>query len=191
MFNFFKKKIKTTKREDFQLILKDLYQNISIIHENNCNEIIHLVNQIPAKDKYNTQTFLGVQLYEMVYGYQITCLIGFASQEGLINIMDNLELKKILLNEISDQSGFSRESIEEIDEFFLDCRGDINCLSEEFYNKICEVCNIDQNSDSYIQMINIFKKKSITLAIETQKATAEAFGSSYLVQELDKVLKNY
>ena len=40
-------------------------------------------------------------------------------------------------------------------------------------------------------MSNIFKKKSITLAIETQKGTAKAFGSNYLVQELDKVLKGY
>ena len=143
MFNFFKKKIKVTNREDFQSIIKDLYLNITVIHENHCNLIIDLVNQIPAKDKFGTQTFLGVSLYEAVYGYQITCLIGFTSQQGLISIMDNLELKKILLNEISAQTGFNRESIAEYDEFFLNCRGDINFLSDEFYNKICEICNID------------------------------------------------
>ena len=39
--------------------------------------------------------------------------------------------------------------------------------------------------------IKIFNKLSVSLAMQTQRNTARAFGNMKLVQELDQVIKNY
>ena len=187
MFGFFKKKIKA-KREDFNLIVKDLQKNISQVHTIFGNEIIEIVNEIPPEDKFGSQTFFAIPLYEAIFGYQITCLIGFTSREGLISIMDNLELKELLLTEISNETGLDKNSIKGYDNLFLSCSGNIECLNNEFFNLVCKICSIDKNSPSAPTIKKKLENKSTVLAIETQKNTALAFGSNDLVNQLDKVL---
>jgi len=187
MFGFFKKKIKA-KREDFNLIVKDLQKNISQVHTIFGNEIIEIINKIPPEDKFGSQTFFAIPLYEAIFGYQITCLIGFTSREGLISIMDNLELKELLLTEISNETGLDKNSIKGYDNLFLSCSGNIECLNNEFFNLVCKICSIDKNSTSAPEIKKKLENKSTILAIETQKNTALAFGSNDLVNQLDKVL---
>ena len=59
MFNFFKKKIKATPRENFEEIAQNIYKNISKIHANTKDIIIEKVNNISSEDKFGSQTFLG------------------------------------------------------------------------------------------------------------------------------------
>ena len=191
MFNFFKKKIKATPREKFEEIAQNIYKNISKIHANTKDIIIEKVNNISSEDKFGSQTFFGMPLYEAIYGYQITCLIGFSSQEGLISIMDNLELKEKVLNEISNNSGYTIDSIEEYNQSFLECAGNIECLNDKFSDLIFEICSIDKNSKNSRNLDKFFKKISTIVAIETQKNTALAFGEKNLSKDLNKVLKNF
>ena len=190
MFNFFEKKIKAVPREDFKPIVEKLYKNISETHSRTKDVIIERINKISPEDKFGSQTFLAIPLYEAIYGYQITCLIGFTSQEGLISIMDNLELKELLLNEISIKSGYDINSIKEYNQTFLKCSGNIECLNNEFSDLIFLICSIDKNSHNARNLDSLFKKTSNILAMETQKNTALAFGAKNLSNELDKVLKD-
>ena len=191
MFDFFKKKIKATPREKLEEIAQNIYKNISKTHTNTKDIIIEKVNNISSEDKFGSQTFFSMPLYEAIYGYQITCLIGFSSQEGLISIMDNLELKEKVLNEISNNSGYSIDSIEEYNQSFLECVGNIECLNDKFSDLIFEICSIDKNSNNSRKLDTFFKKLSTTVAIETQKNTALAFGEKNLSKDLNKVLKNF
>ena len=191
MFNFFKKKIKATPREKFEEIAQNIYKNISKTNTNTKDIIIEKVNNISSEDKFGSQTFFGMPLYEAIYGYQITCLIGFSSQEGLISIMDNLELQEKVLIEISNNSGYSIDSIEEYNQSFLECVGNIECLNDKFSDLIFEICSIDKNSNNSRKLDTFFKKLSTTVAIETQKNTALAFGEKNLSKDLNKVLKKF
>jgi len=179
------------KREDFSLIVKDLYKNIHQVHTIFSNEIIEIINKYPPEDKFGSQTFIAMPIYEAIFGYQITCLIGFASREGLINIMDNLELKELLLTKISDETGFNKNSIKTYDVLFLNCKGNIECLNNEFFDLICKICLIDKNSTRAPTIRKILENKTTVLAIETQKNTALAFGVNDLANQLDKVLNDY
>ena len=189
MFNFFKKKIKAAPRENFKEIAQNIYNNISKSHTYTKDIIIQKVNKISPEDKFGSQTFFAIPLYEAIYGYQITCLIGFSSQEGLISIMDNLELKEKVLNEISNNSGYTIDSIEEYNQSFLECAGNIECLNNKFSDLIFEICSIDKNSNDSRKIDTFFKKISTIVAIETQKNTALAFGEKNLFNDLDKVLQ--
>ena len=189
MFNFFKKKIKATPRENFEKIAQNIYKNISKSHTYTKDIIIQKVNKISPEDKFGSQTFFAIPLYEAIYGYQITCLIGFSSQEGLISIMDILELKEMVLKEISNNSGYNISSIEEYNQSFLECAGNIECLNNKFSDLIFEICSIDKNSNDSRKIDTFFKKISTIVAIETQKNTALAFGEKNLFNDLDKVLQ--
>ena len=189
MFNFFKKKIKAAPRENFKEIAQNIYNNISKSHTYTKDIIIQKVNKISPEDKFGSQTFFAIPLYEAIYGYQITCLIGFSSQEGLISIMDILELKEMVLKEISNNSGYNISSIEEYNQSFLECAGNIECLNNKFSDLIFEICSIDKNSNDSRKIDTFFKKISTIVAIETQKNTALAFGEKNLFNDLDKVLQ--
>ena len=189
MFNFFKKKIKAAPRENFKEIAQNIYNNISKSHTYTKDIIIQKVNKISPEDKFGSQTFFAIPLYEAIYGYQITCLIGFSSQEGLISIMDILELKEMVLKEISNNSGYNISSIEEYNQSFLECAGNIECLNNKFSDLIFWICSIDKNSNNSRNIDTFFKKLSTIVAIETQKNTALAFGEKNLFNDLDKVLQ--
>lgn len=77
----------------------------------------------------------------------------------------------------------------------------LNSLKPDFYikgkdykkgdftkNLLLEKKTVEKNNG---KAIKIFDKLSTTLAIQTQRNTARAFGNMKLVHELDKAIKNY
>ena len=63
--------------------------------------------------------FFGVPLYEAIYGYQVTCLVGFSTTEKLIKATDLLEFRKKVLEKIEIKTGLSIQQIEFNNEYFL------------------------------------------------------------------------
>ena len=135
--------------------------------------------------------FFGVPIYEAIYGYQVTCLVGFSSTEGLIEAIDLLEFRIKLLKEIEIKTGLSTQKIEFNNEYFLDCAGELECLNYKFLVRVVELCKLDEKITGQSKAIKIFNKLSVSLAMQTQRNTARAFGNMKLVQELDQVIKNY
>jgi hypothetical protein len=89
--------------------------------------------------------------------------------------MDNLELKELLLTEISNETGLDKNSIKGYDNLFLSCSGNIECLNNEFFNLVCKICSIDKNSTSATEIKKKLENKSTILAIETQKKHCSSF----------------
>ena len=96
-----------------------------------------------------------------------------------------------LLKKIEIKTGLSIQQIEFNNEYFLDCAGELECLNYKFLVRVVELCKLDEKITGQSKAIKIFNKLSVSLAIQTQKNTARAFGNMKLVHELDKAIKNY
>jgi hypothetical protein len=188
IINLFIKKAPSANRKQFESIIDDLFKRISKTHSVATKALLKTVNELePAK----MGKFFGVPLYEAIYGYQVTCLVGFSLTEKLIKATDFLEFRKKVLEKIEIKTGLSIQQIEFNNEYFLDCAGDLDCLNNKFLVRVVKLCKLDEKITGQNKAVKIFNKLSVSLAIETQKNTARAFGNMRLVQELDQVIKNY
>ena len=188
IINLFIKKAPTANREQFESIIDDLFKRISKTHSVATKELLKTINELePAK----MGKFFGVPLYEAIYGYQVTCLVGFSTTEKLIKATDLLEFRKKVLEKIEIKTGLSIQQIEFNNEYFLDCAGELECLNYKFLDRIANLCKLDEKITGQSKAIKIFNKLSVSLAMQTQRNTARAFGNMKLVQELDQVIKNY
>ena len=187
IINLFIKKAPPAHRRQFESIIDDLFKRISKTHSVATKELLKTINELePAK----MGKFFGVPLYEAIYGYQVTCLVGFSLTEKLIKATDLLEFRKKVLEKIEIKTGLSIQQIEFNNEYFLDCAGDLECLNNKFLVRVVKLCKLDEKITGQNKAIKIFNKLSVSLAIQTQRNTARAFGNMRLVQELDQVIKN-
>ena len=187
IINLFIKKAPPAHRRQFESIIDDLFKRISKTHSVATKELLKTINELePAK----MGKFFGVPLYEAIYGYQVTCLVGFSLTEKLIKATDILEFRKKVLKKIEIKTGLSIQQIEFNNEYFLDCAGDLECLNNKFLVRVVKLCKLDEKITGQNKAIKIFNKLSVSLAIQTQRNTARAFGNMRLVQELDQVIKN-
>ena len=187
IINLFIKKAPTANREQFESIIDDLFKRISKTHSVATKALLKNINELEP-DKMGK--FFGVPLYEAIYGYQVTCLVGFSLTEGLIGAIDLLEFRIKLLKKIEIKTGLSTQKIEFYNESFLDCAGELECLNYKFLDRIANLCKLDEKITGQSKAIKIFNKLSVSLAMQTQRNTARAFGNMKLVQELDQVIKN-
>ena len=67
----------------------------------------------------------------------------------------------------------------------------MKCLSNKFLSHVVNLCKLDKKITDQNKAIKIFNELSVTLAIQTQRNTARAFGNMKIVKELDKVFENY
>ena len=188
IINLFIKKAPTANREQFESIIDDLFKRISKTHSVATKALLKNINELEP-DKMGK--FFGVPLYEAIYGYQVTCLVGFSLTEKLIKATDILEFRKKVLKKIEIKTGLSIQQIEFNNESFLDCAGDLDCLNNKFLDRIANLCKLDVKITGQNKAVKIFNKLSVSLAMQTQRNTARAFGNMKLVQELDQVIKNY
>ena len=188
IINLFIKKAPPAHRRQFESIIDDLFKRISKTHSVTTKALLKNINELEP-DKMGK--FFGVPLYEAIYGYQVTCLVGFSLTERLIGAIDLLEFRIKLLKEIEIKTGLSTQKIEFNNEYFLDCAGDLECLNYKFLVRVVELCKLDEKITGQSKAIKIFNKLSVSLAIQTQRNTARAFGNMKLVHELDKAIKNY
>ena len=188
IINLFIKKAPSANRKQFESIIDDLFKRISKTHSVATKALLKTVNELePAK----MGKFFGVPLYEAIYGYQVTCLVGFSLTEKLIKATDFLEFRKKVLEKIEIKTGLSIQQIEFNNEYFLDCAGDLDCLNNKFLVRVVKLCKLDEKITGQNKAIKIFNKLSVSLAMQTQRNAARAFGNMKLVQELDQVIKNY
>ena len=187
IINLFIKKAPTANREQFESVIDDLFKRISKTHSVATKALLKNINELEP-DKMGK--FFGVLLYEAIYGYQVTCLVGFSTTEKLIKATDLLEFRKKVLEKIEIKTGLSIQQIEFNNEYFLDCAGELECLNYKFLVRVVELCKLDEKITGQSKAIKIFNKLSVSLAIQTQRNTARAFGNMRLVQELDQVIKN-
>ena len=188
IINLFIKKAPPANREQFESIIDDLFKRISKTHSVTTKALLKNINEL-GPDKMGK--FFGVPLHEAIYGYQVTCLVGFSLTEGLIGAIDLLKFRIKLIKEIEIKTGLSAQKIQFNNEYFLDCAGDLECLNNKFLVRVVKLCKLDEKITGQNKAIKIFDKLSTTLAIQTQRNTARAFGNMKLVQELDKAIKNY
>ena len=188
IINLFIKKAPTANREQFESVIDDLFKRISKTHSVATKALLKNINELEP-DKMGK--FFGVLLYEAIYGYQVTCLVGFSTTEKLIKATDLLEFRKKVLEKIEIKTGLSIQQIEFNNEYFLDCAGELECLNYKFLDRIANLCKLDEKITGQSKAIKIFNKLSVSLAMQTQRNTARAFGNMKLVQELDQVIKNY
>ena len=188
IINLFIKKAPPAHRRQFESIIDDLFKRISKTHSVATKALLKTINELEP-DKMGK--FFGVLLYEAIYGYQVTCLVGFSTTEKLIKATDLLEFRKKVLEKIEIKTGLSIQQIEFNNEYFLDCAGDLECLNNKFLVRVVKLCKLDEKITGQNKAVKIFNKLSVALAIETQRNTAKAFGNMKLVQELDQVIKNY
>ena len=187
IINLFIKKAPPAHRRQFESIIDDLFKRISKTHSVATKALLKNINELEP-DKMGK--FFGVLLYEAIYGYQVTCLVGFSTTEKLIKATDLLEFRKKVLEKIEIKTGLSIQQIEFNNEYFLDCAGDLECLNNKFLVRVVKLCKLDVKITGQNKAIKIFNKLSVSLAIQTQRNTARAFGNMRLVQELDQVIKN-
>jgi hypothetical protein len=187
IINLFIKKAPSANREQLESIIDDLFKRISKTHSVATKALLKNINELEP-DKMGK--FFGVLLYEAIYGYQVTCLVGFSLTEKLIKATDLLEFRKKVLEKIEIKTGLSIQQIEFNNEYFLDCAGDLECLNNKFLVRVVKLCKLDEKITGQNKAIKIFNKLSVSLAIQTQRNTARAFGNMRLVQELDQVIKN-
>jgi hypothetical protein len=199
MFNFFRKK--TVTKDKFPEIIDGLYLGVflacsaatTVIHKR-LKEIDPKfdIESLPSvQQKLFDMTFDIKGLYENLYGYQVTCVVGFLSQEKLIEFMDILVLKDMLLEKIESSTGMGRKEIESYNNKYLECGGDINCLNEKFSKYIIRVCEITLKDKNIHKIVGHFTDLAISLAMQTQANAARAFGDKKLAGRLEKKFDEY
>ena len=104
----------TANREQFESVIDDLFKRISKTHSVATKALLKTINELEP-DKMGK--FFGVPLYEAIYGYQVTCLVGFSLTERLIKAIDLLEFRIKLLKKIELKTGLSTQKIE----FYNEC----------------------------------------------------------------------
>ena len=173
--NLFIKKTPTANREQFESIIDDLFKRISKTHSVATKELLKTINELePAK----MGKFFGVPLYEAIYGYQVTCLVGFSLTEKLIEATDLLEFKKKVLEKIEIKTGLSIQQIEFNNEYFLDCAGDLECLNNKFLVRVAKLCKLDEKITGQNKAVKVFNKLSVAsgcIVIISAPASAKFF----------------
>ena len=127
MFNFFKKKI--ANEDQFPEIVEKLLVLLNKAQETAIGSIWRGLEGMNINWKFDPLK-MNPKVIDALYGYQITCLVGFSSQEKLIKSLDILKFRKELLKQIESTTEQSTKIIKEYNQRYLDCWGDIPCLKK-------------------------------------------------------------
>ena len=92
MFNFFKKK--TVTEDQFPQIIDKLVGSLDTAQKTAKENIYKVMQDMDIG--WEPNLFFNSVVVEALYGYQITCLVGFSTEEKLIQIQDILNLLQLL-----------------------------------------------------------------------------------------------
>jgi hypothetical protein len=188
MFNWFKKK--TANKKDFPEIIDKLLERLNGAQEAAIGSILRGIKEIDPKTKINPTT-VNPKIIDTLYGYQITCVIGFLSTEKLIAFMDNLEFKDVLLEKIESSTEIKSNEIEFYNKKYLDCWGEIECLKKTFSKDIIELYKIPLKDKNIDKLIGMLGDTAVSVAYQSQMDGAMACGDRKLGIRLAKRFKKF
>jgi len=188
MFGLFKKK--TVTADKFPEIVEKLLVSIDSSQEQVIGGIRRILETMNLNWKFDLENF-SPNVIDALYGYQITCLVGFCVEENLIKIEDLLIFKKQILKTIEKNTILSTKLIETYNERYLDCQGDISCLNKKFYEDMMEIYKVPNDKEKIHEIIGMFEDASVSLALQTQADTANTFGDKNLEKKLTKRFQKF
>jgi len=187
MFNFFKKKI--ANEDQFPEIVEKLLILLNKAQETAIGSIWRGLEGTNINWKFDPLK-MNPKVIDALYGYQITCLVGFSSQEKLIKSLDILKFRKELLKQIESTTEQSTKIIEEYNQHYLDCTGDIPCLKKNFSKDMIELYKVPDNEKIH-EIKEMLEDITVVVALQTQVDTAFVFGNKSLEKQLTKRFKEY
>ena len=188
MFNFFKKKTATV--DQFPDIILKLLEKLDSSQEASIGSIKRGLEDMEIDWEFDPYK-IDTKIIDALYAYQITCIVGFASQEKLINFEDILTFKKTLLEAIKiKNSQENTKKIETYNKRYLECKGNISCLSKKFYEDIVEIYKVSKDKKTH-EVIGMIEDSSIALAYQCQIDTAMCFGDKKLENQLVKRFQEF
>jgi hypothetical protein len=190
LFDFLKNKRKIANINQFPEIVEKLLVLLNKAQETAIGTIwrgLETMNINWKFDPLKTNPFV----IDALYGYQITCLVGFSSQEKLIKSPDILKFRKELLKQIESTTEQSTKIIKEYNQRYLDCWGDIPCLNKKFSEDMIELYKVPDNKNEVHEVREMLEDTSVVLALQTQVDTAFVFGNKSLEKQLIKRFKKY
>ncbi len=190
LFDFLKNKRKIANINQFPEIVEKLLVLLNKAQETAIGTIwrgLETMNINWKFDPLKTNPFV----IDVLYGYQITCLVGFSSQEKLIKSPDILKFRKELLKQIESTTEQSTKIIKEYNQRYLDCWGDIPCLKKKFSEDMIELYKVPDNKNEVHEVREMLEDTSVVLALQTQVDTAFVFGNKSLEKQLIKRFKKY
>ena len=190
LFDFLKNKRKIANINQFPEIVEKLLVLLNKAQETAIGTIwrgLETMNINWKFDPLKTNPFV----IDALYGYQITCLVGFSSQEKLIKSPDILKFRKELLKQIESTTEQSTKIIKEYNQRYLDCWGDIPCLKKKFSEDMIELYKVPDNKNEVHEVREMLEDTSVVLALQTQVDTAFVFGNKSLEKQLIKRFKKY
>ena len=192
MFGLFKKK--TFNKDHFSKIVNDLVDKMDSTQEIIIASIHSQLEEILNNWKFDLEN-LNPEVIDALYGYQITCLVGFCVEEKLIKREDLLIFRKEILKTIKKKSIMNTISntklIEDYNQRYLDCWGDIPCLNKKFYEDIMKIYKVPNDKDKIHEIIGFLEDTSVSFALQTQTNTANVFGDKVLQKKLAKRFQKY
>jgi len=188
MFGLFKKK--TFNKDHFPKIVNDLVDKMDSTQEIIIASIHSQLEEILNNWKFDLEN-LNPEVIDALYGYQITCLVGFCVEENLIKIEDLLIFKKQILKTIEKNTILNIKLIETYNERYLDCQGDISCLNKKFYEDMMEIYKVPNDKEKIHEIIGMLEDASVSLALQTQADTANTFGDKNLEKKLTKRFQKF
>ena len=190
LFDFLKNKRKIANINQFPEIVEKLLVLLNKAQETAIGTIwrgLETMNINWKFDLLKTNPFV----IDALYGYQITCLVGFSSQEKLIKSPDILKFRKELLKQIESTTEQSTKIIKEYNQRYLYCWGDIPCLNKKFSEDMIELYKVPDNKNEVHEVREMLEDTSVVLALQTQVDTAFVFGNKSLEKQLIKRFKKY
>ena len=192
MFGLFKKK--TVTADKFPEIVEKLLVSIDSSQEQVIGGIRRILETMNLNWKFDLENF-SPNVIDALYGYQITCLVGFCVEEKLIKREDLLIFRKEILKTIKKKSIMNTISntklIEDYNQRYLDCWGDIPCLNKKFYEDIMKIYKVPNDKDKIHEIIGFLEDTSVSFALQTQTNTANVFGDKVLQKKLAKRFQKY
>lgn len=125
----------------------------------------------------------GSLLDSALRGFQLTCILGFASRQGYFSPNDHIEFERQLKSVISP---VDLNTITEYNERYLDCGGDIDCLTDALSD---DVLHLIGDSAPPPPVRAAFRAGAAPLAILSQAVTASAFGDQRTEKKLKSLLR--
>jgi hypothetical protein len=130
----------------------------------------------------------GSTLDSALKGFQLTCVLGFASTQKYFAIEDFLEFERQLKEAVSpnDLDLTTLDLTTKYNERYLDCAGDVDCLADLLINDVIELIG---DSGSPPRVRSGFKASVSPFAITGQAVTAATFGDHQTEKKLKSLLK--
>ena len=125
----------------------------------------------------------GTDLDSVLKGFQLTCIVGFASEQEYFTIDDLSEFERQLKRTLAP---LDLDLTTKYNERYLDCTGDIDCLTEAL---IDDVLGLTGDPAPTPPVRSGFKASVPPFAILSQAATASVFGDQRTEKELKSLLR--